>query len=247
MHRPVKGRALIGKTFENPATKGKLLILPGWFVDSSQATGVVYSVPAHAPYDWLALKDLKDKPERLREFNIDPETVKSIQPISLIKVEGYGDYPALEIVKQLGVKDQNDPKAEEATKQLYKKEFHNGVLKENCREYSEKRVSDVKETLIRDFRARGIADSMYDLPQQVTCRCMTPCLVKVLQDQWFLNYSDLEWKEKAKQALGKMRIYPETARPWFLAVIDWLKEWACARTTGFGTPFHGAKAGSLKP
>jgi len=241
VHRPVKGRALIGKTFENPATKGKLLILPGWFVDSSQATGVVYSVPAHAPYDWLALKDLKDKPERLREFNIDPETVKNIQPISLIKVEGYGDYPALEIVKQLGVKDQNDPKAEEATKQLYKKEFHNGVLKENCREYSEKRVSDVKETLIRDFRARGIADSMYDLPQKVTCRCMTPCLVKVLQDQWFLNYSDLEWKEKAKQALGKMRIYPETARPWFLAVIDWLKEWACARTTGFGTPLPWGK------
>jgi leucyl-tRNA synthetase len=241
VHRPVKGRALIGKTFENPATKGKLLILPGWFVDSSQATGVVYSVPAHAPYDWLALKDLKDKPERLREFNIDPETVKSIKPISLIKVEGYGDYPALEIVKQLGVKDQNDPKAEEATKQLYKKEFHNGVLKENCREYSEKRVSDVKETLIRDFRARGIADSMYDLPQQVTCRCMTPCLVKVLQDQWFLNYSDLEWKEKAKQALGKMRIYPETARSWFLAVIDWLKEWACARTTGFGTPLPWGK------
>ena len=241
VHRPVKGRALIGKTFENPATKGKLLILPGWFVDSSQATGVVYSVPAHAPYDWLALKDLKDKPERLREFNIDPETVKSIKPISLIKVEGYGDYPALEIVKQLGVKDQNDPKAEEATKQLYKKEFHNGVLKENCREYSEKRVSDVKETLIRDFRARGIADSMYDLPQQVTCRCMTPCLVKVLQDQWFLNYSDLEWKAKAKQALGKMRIYPETARSWFLAVIDWLKEWACARTTGFGTPLPWGK------
>lgn len=240
-HRPMKGKALIGKSFENPATKSKLPILPGWFVDPSQATGVVYSVPAHAPYDWLALKDLKDNPKRLKEFSVDPDTVKAIEPISLIRVEGYGDYPAIEIAKQLDVKDQNDPKADEATKQLYKKEFHSGVLKENCREYSGKRVSEVKDILTRDFRTRGIADSMYDLPQQVICRCMTPCIVKVLQDQWFLNYSDLEWKKEAKQALAKMSIYPETAVPWFLSVIDWLKEWACARTTGFGTPLPWGK------
>jgi len=240
-HRPIKGRQLIGKTFENPETKAKLPILPGWFVDPAQATGVVYSVPAHAPYDWLALKDLQQKPERLEEFTIDPETVKAIKPISLIKVEGYGEYPAVEIVEQLGVKDQNDPKADDATNQLYKKEFHSGVLKENCRQYSGKTVRSVKDELIRDFKNRGLADSMYDLPQQVICRCMTPCVVKVLQDQWFLNYSDLEWKEKAKQALSKMKIYPDTATQWFLTVIDWLKEWACARTTGFGTPLPWGK------
>jgi leucyl-tRNA synthetase len=239
--RSMKGRALIGKTFENPETKGRLMILPGWFVDPGQATGVVYSVPAHAPYDWLALKDLQEKPERLKEFGIDPETVKSIKPISLIRVEGYGEYPAIEIVNRLGVKDQNDAKADEATNQLYKKEFHSGVLKENCHEYSGKMVRTVKENLISDFKTRGIADSMYDLPKQVVCRCMTTCIVKVLQDQWFLNYSDLEWKEKAKQALSNMQIYPETARPWFLTIIDWLKEWACARTTGFGTPLPWGK------
>jgi leucyl-tRNA synthetase len=234
--RALKGRELIGKTFENPVTKERFLILPGWFVDATQATGVVYSVPAHAPYDWLALKDLQEKPEVSHEFGINPETVRNIKPISMIKVEGFGEYPAIEIVEQLGVKDQHDPKAEEATKQLYKKEFHSGVLKENCMEYSGKMVREVKETLIKDFRSRGIADSMYDLPKSVVCRCMTPCIVKVLEDQWFLNYSDPEWKEKTKEALSKMTIYPETATQWFLTVIDWLKEWACARRTGFGTP-----------
>lgn len=234
--RSMKGRELIGKTFENPATKGRLLILPGWFVNPEQATGVVYSVPAHAPYDWLALKDLQQKPGVLKEFGIDPALVKEIKPISLIKVEGYGEYPAVEIVAELGVKDQNDPKAEEATKLLYKKEFHTGVLKENCRDYAGRMVRDVKDSLIKDFKTRGIADSMYDLPQQVVCRCLTTCIVKVLQDQWFLNYSDLEWKEKTRFALGKMMLYPETSRQWFQAVIDWLREWACARTTGYGTP-----------
>jgi len=241
VNRPMKGRALIGKTFENPATKGKLMILPGWFVDPAQATGVVYSVPAHAPYDWLALKDLQEKPETLKEFGIDPETVKNIKPISLIKVEGYGEYPAIEIVRQLGVKDQKDPRADEATNTLYKKEFHSGILKENCREYSGKTVREIKDILIRDFKNRKVTDSMFDLPQQVVCRCMTKCIVKVLQDQWFLNYSDLEWKAKTREALSKMKIYPDTATQYFSTVIDWLKEWACARTTGFGTPLPWGK------
>jgi leucyl-tRNA synthetase len=65
---------------------------------------------------------------------------------------------------------------------------------------------------------------------------MTRCIVKVLQDQWFLNYSDPEWKEKTRMALNEMKIFPETATQWFSTVIEWLKEWACARTTGFGTP-----------
>jgi len=231
-----KGRELIGKTFENPITKAKFLILPGWFVDPKQATGIVYSVPAHAPYDWLALKDLQEKPEVLKDFGVNPEILKEIKPISIISVEGLGEWPAVEIVEQMGITDQNDPRADEATKALYKKEFHAGVLKQNCGPYSGKTVREVKDLLIRDFKKLGIADSMYDLPDPVVCRCMTPCIVKILSDQWFLNYSDQAWKDKAKEVVAQMKIYPDTARQWFITVIDWLKEWACARTTGFGTP-----------
>ena len=239
--RVFKGKELIGKTFENPVTKLRFPILPGWFVDAKQATGVVYSVPAHAPYDWLALKDLQEKPEVLKDFGVDAEMVKAIKPISLIKVEGYGDYPAVEIVAQMGIKDQHDPKADDATKALYKKEFHGGVLKENCGVYAGKAVREVKDMLIRDFKKAGVADSMYDLPEPVMCRCMTPCIVKVLSDQWFLNYSDAKWKAKAKEVVSQMQIYPESATQWFLTVIDWLREWACARTTGFGTPLPWGK------
>jgi leucyl-tRNA synthetase len=231
-----KGRDLIGKNCQNPVNAQKLPILPGWFVDPEHATGVVYSVPAHAPYDWLALHDLQTNPEPLKQFNISPEFVKLIKPISIIKIEEYGEYPAIEIAQQQSARDQHDPKAEEATKLLYKKEFHSGVLKENCGEYVGKLVRNVKDQLIQDFKRKGIADTMYDLPQPVICRCMTPCIVKILKDQWFLTYNDPEWKEKTKQALSKAKVYPETAVPWFLTTIDWLKEWACARKTGFGTP-----------
>jgi leucyl-tRNA synthetase len=239
--RAFKGKELIGKTFTNPITKKKFPILPGWFVDPKTATGVVYSVLAHAPFDWLALKDLQEKPDVLKEFGIDPELVKQIKPISLIKVEGYGDYPAVELVEKMGIKDQHDPKADEATKALYKKEFHEGVLKENCGPYAGKTVREAKDVLIADFKRLGYADSMYDLPEPVVCRCLTPCIVKVLSDQWFLNYNAPEWKAKAKEVVAQMKMYPEAARQYFLTVIDWLKEWACARTTGFGTPLPWGK------
>ena len=231
-----KGREIIGKQFTSPLSDRKMLILPGWFVSADNATGVVYSVPAHAPFDWLALRDLQNNPDLLKDFNIDPGTVKQIQPISLITVEGYGEYPALELVDQLHVKDQHDPKAEEATKTLYKKEFHGGTLKQICGKYAGKQVNKVKDLLIQDFKEQGIADQMYDLPESVVCRCMTPCVVKLLEEQWFIKYSDEKWKQETKDTLAQASIYPDSARQWFLNIIDWLKEWPCARKSGLGTP-----------
>jgi leucyl-tRNA synthetase len=239
--RSFQGKELIGKTFQNPVTKLKFPILPGWFVDPKTATGVVYSVPAHAPYDWLALRDLQQKPEVLSQFGVDPAVVGQIKPVSIIKVDGFGDFPAVEIVEKMGIKNQNDPKADQATKELYKKEFHGGVLKESCGPYAGKSVREVKDILIVDFKKMGVAESMYDLSEPVVCRCMTSCIVKILSDQWFLNYSDQLWKDKAKQVVAQMTIYPDSAKQNFYTVIDWLREWACARTTGFGTPLPWGK------
>ena len=239
--RVIKGQYLIGKKFDNPISKDQYLILPGSFVNPNQGTGIVYSVPAHAPYDWLALKDLQEKPEVAKKYNLDLNVLKKINPISIIEIEGENKYPAIKLVEKMKITNQNDPQAEEATKILYKKEFHSGKLKENCGRYAGKLVNEVKELIIKDFKSLGIADSMYDLPQSVVCRCMTSCIVKILSDQWFLNYSDKEWKKKAKEVISNMNIYPESARLWFNGVIDWLREWACARTTGFGTPLPGGK------
>lgn len=234
--REFKGEELIGKSFKEPIGGRELPILPGWFVDPEAATGVVYSVPAHAPADWVALKDLIEKPETLERFGISAEAVEEIKPISLISIDGFGDYPAIEIVEQLKIKDQFDPKLEEATSIIYRKEFHTGILKPICGEYAGKIVKDVKTKIIEDFRRKNIADSMYDLPQKVVCRCTTRCIVKILSDQWFLRYSDPEWKKMAHEAIDSAKIFPESARAYFHDKIDWLRDWACARKTGLGTP-----------
>ena len=232
----LKGRELIGKKCIAPVVGREVIILPAFFVDPNNGTGVVYSVPAHAPYDWIALKDLLDHPELLSSYEISRDEIERIKPISLIEVEGFGEFPAIEIVEKLKVRDQHDPKVEEATQIIYKREFHKGVLKSIYGKYAGLKVFEAKDKIIEEFLSKGCADIMYDLTQKVICRCGTPCIVKVLKDQWFLKYSDKEWKQLAKSALKNMKIYPEDARKNFEEVIDWLQDKACTRATGLGTP-----------
>jgi leucyl-tRNA synthetase len=232
----LKGNELIGKKCKEPFGKRSLIILPGWFVSPDNGSGVVYSVPAHAPFDWIALKDLQVDLSLAEKFNITKLQIEEIKPISIITVEGHGEFPAIEIVDQLGVKNQNDPKCEDATKIIYKKEFHTGVLKENCDQYYGMKVREVKDIIIDDLKKLKIADSMYDLPEPIICRCTTQCRVKTITGQWFLRYSDTAWKEKTKRLLSKAKVFPESARQWFIDVIEWYRDWPCARKTGLGTP-----------
>jgi leucyl-tRNA synthetase len=59
--------------------------------------------------------------------------------------------------------------------------------------------------------------------------------VKILENQWFLNYSNQEWKSKAKSAIEHAAVFPDEARQWFYTTIEWLNDWPCARRSGMGT------------
>jgi leucyl-tRNA synthetase len=76
---------------------------------------------------------------------------------------------------------------------------------------------------------------LLELPQKVVCRCGTRCYVKILENQWFLNYSNPEWKARAREVIEKAAVFPEDARQWFYSTIDWLNDWPCARRSGMGT------------
>jgi len=232
----VLGEELVGKYVENPKTKEKVVILPASFVDPDVGSGVVMSVPSHAPYDWIGLKDLKEDEEILRKYKIE-EVVKEIKPKSIIVTPGFGEHPAIEVCEKLGIKNQKEKeKLDEATNIVYKKEFHQGILKENCNEYSNFRVSECKEKLSKEFLEEGIADSMWEITGKVVCRCGTKNHVKILEKQWFLRYSDERWKEKARECIRKMKFYPEEVRSQFEILVEWLKDKACTRKKGLGTP-----------
>ncbi len=224
-------KELFGKRCIDPVSNREIPILPSKFVGGDTATGVVMSVPAHAPYDWAALMELMDKDE-LQLYNTQRT---DIEPVSVIEVEGFGELPAVELCEQMGIKDLSDTKKlDEATSLLYKKEFHTGTVK-NSGQYTGTKVNESKEKLTLDFIEKGVANVMWEVGE-VVCRCNTRCHVKILENQWFLKFSDEEWKKDVRTNLSRMTIYPEEARNNFENTIDWLRDKACARKSGLGTP-----------
>ncbi len=235
--KEIPGRELIGSRVVHPLEAQRtLLVLPGNFVDSDNGTGVVYSVPAHAPADYVALRDIKNDISTQRKFSLSKSELDEIEPIPVISVPGMGELPAEEITNRMGIKDQSDPKVAVATSEIYKKEFHHGILNPNTGSFGGMHVSEAKPIIAEKLKQLAIADSMYELPEKVICRCTTECIVKILEDQWFLKYSDPEWKKLAHECIDKASIYPENARQWFHDVIDWFRDWPCARRVGLGTP-----------
>jgi leucyl-tRNA synthetase len=232
----LEGKELIGRHVENPATKTAIPILPADFVDPKNATGVVMSVPGHAPYDYVALENLKKTPSKLKDYGISPEIIKAVSPISLIELSGFSEIPASDVVKKMQIQSQTDPKLEDATKEVYRHEFHNGRMKKNTGKYCGMPVAEAKDRVKQDLIAEGKASIMYELLNRpVLCRCGTECVVKILEDQWFIDYGKPEWKALAHKNLDKMEILPEEMRSEYKYVIDWLHEKACARKSGMGT------------
>jgi leucyl-tRNA synthetase len=228
----VPAKAIIGIKLTNPVTGDEVISLPASFVKPGNGSGIVMSVPAHAPFDYLALRDLYGAD--LREYGIT-EDLQKIKLISLIKVPEFGEFPAKEIVESMKISDQADPRAEDATKIVYRREFHGGTLKEITGKYTGYPVSKIKDVLTRDFIAENVGEAFYEFSEPVVCRCGTPCVVNMVKGQWFLNYSNPEWKEKVYKCLNMMRIIPEEYRVEFQNKVDWLKDKACARKKGLGT------------
>ena len=228
------GADLVGARVTNPVTDEGVLVLPAEFVDADNATGVVMSVPAHSPDDWVALREAKADADRMTEYGIDPADVEAIEPKAILDIEGYGEYPARDAVEEFGVDSSDDPALEEAVQEVYSREFHEGILREMYGEYAGEVVQDVRDELAADFRARGAFDAMYEFSEGVVCRCGGDVEVAE-QDTWFLRYDDPEWKERAHEAVDRLDAIPENTRDQYDHTVDWLNEWPCIRNFGLGT------------
>jgi leucyl-tRNA synthetase len=231
--REILASERLWKTVRNPVTGNEIPVFPGSFVEPDNGTGVVMSVPGHAPYDFQALIDLRERYAASAELG---QILQGTKPISIIRLEGFSDLPAADLIQKFKVKDQKDPHLEHATQELYSKEFHDGIMRENTGDYSGMPVAKAREAIVRDLTRQGKIETLLELRNApVVCRCGTKCLVHILENQWFINYGDPEWKKLAHKCLDEMAILPEELRAEFNYTLDWLKERACARTVGLGT------------
>ncbi|MBN2733967.1 MAG: leucine--tRNA ligase [Methanomicrobiaceae archaeon] len=217
----IPGSELIDNVVSHPFC-GEIPILPAEFVDPDMATGIVMSVPAHAPFDYIALRDLQNEGK-----------YTDIIPVSLITVPGYGEFPAKDAVDKSGIKDQKDPGMETLTQEVYSAEFSGGRM---LPQYGGKPVKFAREEFATIMLEQHGSLVMYDFDNRnVMCRCGSRVYVRILKDQWFLQYSDPEWKEEVHSQLEKMDLVPPEVRAEFDRTVDWLKDWACTRRIGLGT------------
>src|SRR5262249_43687022 len=145
----------------------------------------------------------------------------------VISSPGFSKNPAKEIVEKMGVKNQDDPKIEEATKELYLKENSAGQMllgdwKGNDVKTAREAISLSLRTPLKTGHGIGISRA-YQVRiiagGPVYCRCGARVKVNLLQDQWFIDYGKEEWKEKARKCLESMRTVPEKTRGEFAYTI----------------------------
>ncbi|MEM2963296.1 MAG: leucine--tRNA ligase [Candidatus Anstonellales archaeon] len=214
------GSKLVGKKCTNPLNGKDVEVLPAAFVDEEVGTGLVMSVPAHAPYDYVALRDLNS----------------NLTPIPVLEVEGFSSIPAKDIVEKLKIENQLSAQLKEATDILYKKEAHLGKM--IIGDYNGMRAIEAKEKISLVLLSKGAAFLIHVISNSpIFCRCGTKSTVKIVKDQWFIDYGNKEWKERTLRHLMKMKIIPQSTVPDYTYTINWLKEKACTRSRGLGTNF----------
>lgn len=232
----VKSLDLIGRMVYNQVTNSWIPILPANFVDSDIGTGIVMSVPAHAPYDYIALDEFKRNPNQLLKYGIPIDVIKNINPIPLIKLEGYSEFPAKDAVLSRGIKSQCEvSKLDDATSEIYSKEYYKGVLLENTGPWAGRIVCEVKEEIIKWLELNGLAIRVYTLSTKVYCRCGCRTHVKIVTDQWFLLYSNPYWKKSTIEWIDQMNLYPEEIRGELKKTIMNLRDWAFTHKGELGT------------
>ncbi len=234
----VKGKELMGEFVSAPGINREIIVLPANFVDPNIGTGIVTSVPSDAPYDYIALKELQSYKglDKKYGFSVDIiEAIEDIEVIPIIETKKFGNKAGVKAVEDNKILSENDPRLEELTQEVYKEGFHTGIMLETCKEYKGMQVTEAKDKIKKWLIKNKVADVFYYLTGEVVSRSLTKCIVKIVNDQWFIKYGDKNWKKEVHAALRNVKLYPEVVREQFNNVIDWLDDWACTREYGLGT------------
>ena len=222
--------SIINKTAINPINGEEIPVLTGEFVKTDVNTGVVMGVPMHAPFDYYHYKKIG-------------ETTKLKEAKKIIDVSGR-ETLIEDAIKKFG----SDEKGlEEATKYVYKTEFNYGVLNDKNGVLSGKPTKDTKESAIDLIKSKKAYEKFYETSAVIVCRCGTKGIIKLVENQWFIRYSDKELKEKSIELVQRMDIRPEEAKAQITNAIYNMEDKAATRNGGLGTPLPWDKDWLIEP
>merc|ERR1719445_1562916 len=228
------GQDIMGLGLSAPLAEHKTIYtLPMLTIKEDKGTGVVTSVPSDSPDDWAALRDLVNKQPLREKYEVTDEMVIPFKPVPIIDIPGYGDLAAVTVVDKLKIQSQNDrEKLAEAKEMVYLKGFYEGKM--TVGDHKGKSVQDAKPLIRQQLITSGECVVYQEPEKTVMSRSGEECVVS-LCDQWYLDYSDEEWKQKARQAVEQLNTYSDEVKKNFNSTLEWLKEHACSRTFGLGS------------
>ena len=230
---------LEGKMATVPLVGRRVPVFGSPLVDPHVGTGVVMSVPAHAPADALGLARLSP---RLRETLPPPPVILAVPPAGELPAseralgEGKGT-PAERANRATGAKSLSDAEAlREATERLYRLEFARGTM--TVPDLLGVPVAEARERVEERLTREGLSIGLQQFSEPVICRNGHEVLIRRIPHQWFLHYGDPEWKAITRAILPRLEILPEGYARDFPAILDWFDDRpATRRGRWLGTPF----------
>ena len=191
---------------------------------------MVTSIPSDSPDDYMNWLQLKNKSDY---YGILAEWIAPFQLVPVIETDALGTIPAATVCEELKIQSTKDTALLATAKErVYKEGFYNGRMLVGA--YAGMAVQEAKDRIRNDLVSAKMALTYFEPENLVVSRSGDDCVV-ALVDQWYLNYSDPEWKDKARQCLAQMNVYHDEVRHQFESTLDWLREWACSRSYGLGS------------
>lgn len=231
----VVGSTFVGTLVNAPLSIHKeVRILPMESVLPTKGTGVVTCVPSDSPDDYATVVDLAKKADY---YKIKKEWV-DLEILPLIQTPSYGNLTAKFLVEKLKISSPKDTKQLAEAKELaYKEGFYQGVI---CYgEFSGDKVEVAKPKVRQQLLDSGDGFAYAEPERQVVSRSGDECCVS-LMDQWYLDYGEDSWRKQALEYVDDkdgegLNTYSQETKNGFEGVLNWLNQWACARTYGLGS------------
>lgn len=226
----VPATQLVGRTVRVPLVGGTAPILTSGLVDPEVGTGIVMSVPAHAPWDAAALEALSP-PERAALgpprvlLEIPTDSALSASEEALLSGDGTPAERALRATGAKGLADR--PAIEAATDRLYRIEYLRGRM--TVPPLAGVSVRDSRERVAKQLAGTGDSFELQEFSVPVVCRNGHRVVIRKVADQWFLRYSDPDWKARTLAKSRNVAAWPAEYARELPGILEWFGDRPCAR------------------
>ncbi|TVY41970.1 Leucine--tRNA ligase, cytoplasmic [Lachnellula subtilissima] len=225
----VLGSSCVGTLVVGPLSVHKegFRILPMESVLPTKGTGVVSCVPSDSPDDFATITDLAKKAEY---YGIKKEWAE-LEIVPIIGTPSYGDLAAPFLVKKFKIASPKDTKQLEEAKELaYKEGYYQGIMK--IGDFSGEKVEVAKPKVRQQLIDSGEGFAYSEPERKVVSRSGDDCCV-ALMDQGFMEGGCVE--VVGNEGGKGLNTFSQETKNGFEGVLNWLNQWACARTYGLGS------------